>query len=218
MRARWRMGTLGLAGWLLIGATPRVLAAEDEAASAMQNAGGPMIVERVKSGFLVAPDFKVTTVNHTTSELAGGYAGWLTDGSLFVGGGGYWLTNRSRNRELGYGGLVVGWFAGTDRRFGFGTKALIGAGDATLGGVNVLQLRDVDVRDNLRTLVPIPAPFRVHEGFFVADPEANVSVRLTRGLRLTGSAGYRLIGGARGLNDELRGATGGLALQIGGGS
>src|SRR5262245_3329076 len=54
---------------------------------------GPMVVERVHSGFLAAPDVKVTEVDGTTSALAGGYAGWLSDETFFVGGGGYWLAN-----------------------------------------------------------------------------------------------------------------------------
>src|SRR5437868_10247667 len=46
---------------------------------------GPMIVERIQSGFLFAPDVKVTEVDRKTSELAGGYAGWVADEALFVG-------------------------------------------------------------------------------------------------------------------------------------
>ena len=61
---------------------------------------GPMVVERVQSGFLVAPDVKVTRVDGITSELAGAYAGWLTDGTIFVGGGGYWMANQSSDRRM----------------------------------------------------------------------------------------------------------------------
>ena len=56
------------------------------------------------------------------------------------------------------------------------------------------------------------------EGFFVAEPEANLLVNLTRHLRLTAGVGYRLIGGARSADDRLRGVSGGVALQIGGGA
>src|SRR6267378_2758954 len=75
-------------------------AAAQDATPTNPNAQGPMIVERVKSGFLVAPDFKVTGVDHKTSELAGAYAGWVTDNTLLVGAGGYWLANRSKDREM----------------------------------------------------------------------------------------------------------------------
>ena len=40
---------------------------------------GPMTIERVRSGVLIAPDFKVTRFDGRTSELVGGYGGWLSD-------------------------------------------------------------------------------------------------------------------------------------------
>src|SRR5205809_6251266 len=66
------------------------VSAVQAAATGEQNAG-PMVIERVHSGVLLAPDFKVTEVDGRTSELVGGYGGWLTDRTLFIGGGGYWL-------------------------------------------------------------------------------------------------------------------------------
>jgi hypothetical protein len=187
---------------------------------------GPMTVERVKSGFLVAPDFKVTEFDSRVSELAGGYAGWLSDQTFFVGGGGYWLANRSRDREMAYGGLVLGWFAGADRRIGFGAKGLIGGGRATLvSSFGDIFDDDHDVRrlevgprgPSVLLPPPIDVNVRVRDDFFVAEPEATVVVGLARHFRLTAGAGYRLIGGARGLRTRLQGATGSVALQIGGG-
>jgi hypothetical protein len=186
---------------------------------------GPMTVERVESGFLVAPDFKVTDIDGRVSELAGAYAGWLSDRTLFVGGGGYWLANRSRDRQMAYGGLVVGWFAGADRRVGFGAKGLVGGGRATLVRTfgDIFDYGDRDVRrlevsaPGFALLVPPHTNVRVRDDFFVAEPEATVTVGLTRHLRLTAGAGYRLIAGARGARDRLDGATGSVALQIGGG-
>src|SRR5438105_1641849 len=51
---------------------------------------GPMVIERIHSGFFAAPEAKVTEVDHKSSPLVGGSAGWVTDGAFFVGGGGYW--------------------------------------------------------------------------------------------------------------------------------
>lgn len=232
MRTFGRMGKHTVIAWLFVASlfvliVPLAAIAQDATPTSSQGAQGPMIVERVKSGFLVAPDFKVTEVDHRTSELAGAYAGWITDSTLLVGGGGYWLMNRSGDREMAYGGLVVGWLAGTDRRVGFGAKALVGGGQATLSIGDIFILsgdRDGPVRQSqlprARTpLQPIPnTRVRFHEGFFIAEPEANLLVNLTRRLRLAGGVGYRLIGGARGADDRLRGVTGSLALQIGGGS
>jgi hypothetical protein len=190
---------------------------------------GPMVIERLHSGFVVAPDFKVTEVDRATSALAGGYAGWLTDETFFIGGGAYFLANQASDRKMAYGGLVLQLLARTDRRVGFGVKGLIGGGRATLGTTvtqipgfrdlpNVPDLRrfGIDLDRSLRA--PTSSRVRFSQGFFVAEPQVDVVVRLTRQLRLTGGAGYRLID-AEGRDDRrLRGATGSLGLQIGGGS
>jgi len=216
-------GTRAAAACLLVVLAPLAAAAQSGAPPATPQNQGPMTVERVKSGFLVAPDFKVTEFDHRVSGLAGAYAGWLSDRTFFLGGGGYWLANRSRDREMAYGGLVVGWFAGADRRVRFGAKGLIGGGQARLvSSFGIFDDDDHDVRrldvDSRSTAIVIPLPrnVRVRDDFFVAEPEATVIVGLTRHFRLTGGAGYRLIGGARGTRDRLEGATGSIALQIGG--
>jgi len=188
---------------------------------------GPMIVERVHSGFLVAPDFKITEVDGKTSELAGGYAGWLTDGKIFFGGGGYWLANQSRDREMAYGGLIVQWLARTNERFGFSAKGLVGGGRATLssGVAEILRLSDRDRaslgridQDDLNRARLTDDRLRFREDFFVAEPEVDLLVRLTKRLRLTGGAGYRFTGGEGRNDNRLHGAVGSVGLQIGGGA
>jgi hypothetical protein len=168
---------------------------------------------------------KVTEVDHKTSELVGGYAGWVTDDTFFVGGGGYWLANaRGNDREMAYGGLVVQWLARKNSRVGFGVKGLVGGGEATLSDTititpRVPEFRTVDGR------VPTPAPalvqrVRFREGFMIAEPEALLSLKLTKRMRLAGGVGYRFTGSDRRRlgGDRLDGTTGSLALQIGGGS
>ena len=225
MKTPNHVGLRALAACLFVSIAPMTALAQDPSS---QNTQGPMIVERVKSGFVVAPDFKVTEVDRRVSALAGAYAGWLNDKTLLIGGGGYWLANRSRDREMAYGGIVVGWLARTDRRFGFGTKALIGGGEATLSSTisNIFEVPGSRGEPFGRSqpspgrVVPQPLTTRVRfrDSFFIAEPEANLLVGLTRRLRLTGGIGYRLIGGARSTDDRLRGVTGSIALQIGGGS
>src|SRR5207237_724155 len=108
---------------------------------------------------------------------AGGYAGWLTDQKLFVGGGAYWLANGNRDRELAYGGVVVGWLSHADRPVGFGVKTLVGGGEATL-----VQPVSLLVYPTPTGRTPTPQPVvptlrtinkRVRDGFFVAEPEAD---------------------------------------------
>jgi hypothetical protein len=198
------------------------------AASAQPSSSGPMTIEQLHSGFLGAPDVKVTRVDGHTSELVGGYAGWVVDDTIFFGAGGYWLANGSRDREMGYGGFVVQWLGHSSGRVGYGAKALLGGGQATLAATltsfTLPRTADVDLRNLLPTgrvvLDQLKNPtirftnILVREGFFVAEPEANVSLRLTDHFRLVGGAGYRFIGSDRADNRRLRGATGTLSLQI----
>lgn len=187
---------------------------------------GPMTVERIHSGVLVAPDFKVTEVDRKTSELVGGYAGWLTDDRFFVGGAGYWMANQSRDREMAYGGVLVQWLMRTNARIGFSAKGLVGGGQATLSddysirlpdGRTVSALGRIDADDLARGTI-VNSRFRFREAFFVAEPEGNVLLRLTSHLRLTGGIGYRFTTSEGRDGKRLRGAAGSVGLQIGGGS
>lgn len=189
-------------------------AAPDREASRLSQ--GPMIVERVHNGFLVAPDFKITEVDRQTSGLAGGYAGVVIDDHIFVGGGAYVLASRKRDREMAYGGVVLQWFGRGNERFGFSAKALLGGGRAESTSTVQRLDRGRLVRDR----------FRTRQDFFVAEPEVGALVRLTRHLRLAAGAGYRFTGSARrrdGFLDgrgrtNLNGAVGSIGLQIGGAS
>ncbi len=55
------------------------------AAQSGPRSDGPMSIQRIESGFIVAPDFKVTEFDHDTSVLAGVYGGWLEDKTFFAG-------------------------------------------------------------------------------------------------------------------------------------
>jgi hypothetical protein len=108
-------------------------------------------------------------------------------------------------------------------------KALVGGGEATLVEAVSLLLYPATTHAS-RTATSQPAMptsttinVRVRDGFFLAEPEANVFVKLARNVRLTGGLGYRLVDGGRNFDhhdndNRLRGVTGSIALQIGGGS
>jgi hypothetical protein len=200
--------------------------AQDSGSAAAAQSGprsdGPMSIQRIESGFMIAPEFKVTDFDHDTSVLAGVYGGWLEDKTFFAGAGGYWLTNGSHDQGLSYGGLVLGWLVHGDRRFGFGAKSLIGGGVATLASQVTTFVPAPRPDPRVRPFPPIvPVPITrtilFDEGFFVFEPEANVFANLGKHFRLTGGVGYRVIGEADGhdTGDRLRGITGSVALQIG---
>lgn len=220
------MRVIPIAATCLAGCLAASAAAAQTATGSAPVTQGPMTVERMHSGFLIAPNVKITEVARTTSELVGGSAGWVTDGTFFIGAGGYWLANQSSARKMGYGGLVVQWLAHTDDRVGFSVKGLFGAGGATVPGT-VTQLVyppnfpfGPDGRmltgDQLMhpTLTTTTATVRLHEGFFVAEPEANLTVRLTKRARLVGGLGYRAVSRDRRDGTQLGGVAGNLGLQF----
>lgn len=210
---------------LTLALAPLSAAAQDSAATAQPsqpapNPQGPMIFEAVHSGWLVAPEAKITQFDGETSELLGGSGGWITDDTFFVGGAGYWLVNPSRDREMWYGGLVVQFLARTNSRFGYTAKGLIGGGEATLSQTvfPVEPGNGPGGRDSRRSIRTFPGRLLVRQAFFVAEPEADLLIRLTRHMRITAGAGYRLTVADFGDDSRLRGAVGTLGLQIGGGS
>src|SRR5438093_1008048 len=93
---------------------------------------GPLVLERIHDGFVIAPDYKVTTLDDNTAQLAGAYAGRTIDDRLLVGGAAYWLVDGPDRSKLTYGGLLVGWSIRNTGRIRFGARGLAGVGSATL--------------------------------------------------------------------------------------
>jgi hypothetical protein len=84
-------------------------------AAAQQAAPTPataLEIKELEDGFVVAPDVRSSQVNDRTATLAGVYGGWLTDRTLLVGGGAYWLTNRDDDFKMQYAGGLVRWTVG----------------------------------------------------------------------------------------------------------
>ena len=186
-------------------------------APAAQAPQGPMIVERIHNGFLAVPEFKFTEFDHQTSGLLGGSAGVVFQDAIFIGGGGYGMVTNSHGRELAYGGLVMQWFGRTSQTVGYSAKMLFGGGTAE-STENVAVV--VDRAGHIATQA-----VRVHQDFFVFEPEVNGMLRFNRHVRLTGGVGYRFTGHYYGyygspypghLSPD--GWTGTIGVQIGSGS
>ena len=197
-----------------------------------------MTVERIQNGFVFAPDNRFTEVDGRYGNLLGGYAGWMMDRTLFVGVGGYWLTNGGQDREMSYGGAVVEWLVHGNRRFGLSARALIGR-SVGLPGQHPLAPEPI----------PVPLPerggpdsshrpgwdpwgpgwpgwpvrpgygrFLEHDGYFVAEPQLNVNFKINEWIHVSAGGGYRFVDGTRDMDHRLRGASGSLSVQLGGGS
>src|SRR5262249_6920604 len=187
---------------LLVLATPiaaRAQEADGKSDDAAQPPSqGPMTIERVHNGFAVAPDFKITKMNGSTGRLAGGYAGWIFDDALLVGGGVYGLTNNPKGlRDMWYGGAVVQWLQWPDRAISLAARGLVGCGSATFTNTVVVpgplpfdRFNDLDA---LHALQFANRTFTVHQrrDFFVAEPQGDVLVRLSRHFRIDAGVGYR---------------------------
>jgi hypothetical protein len=196
----------------------------------------------VDNGFFIAPDFKFTEVDGKFANLAGAYGGWLIDRKLLLGGGGYFLTNRSDDFKMQYGGFVAEYFIRSDQLVNFSVKGLIGGGTATLSGFrghfddldDLLEDLDIEIPNNFRfrgrgfdlpsfrrlpgfpDLPEFPFPIfeDVNETFFVAEPEFNLNLNITKTLRVGFGGGYRFIGGAGRISERLDGFTANAALKL----
>jgi hypothetical protein len=211
--------TISLALVLLLFCGAAVARAQQPPASP----AGPLVLESMHNGFLLAPDVKVTKVNGQVGTLAGGYAGWVRDDRLFIGGGAYWRADRKRDTDdLAYGGLIVGWFFDPDRPVSVSARALAGFGQFSQSFASGTFVDGCDWRDfsHCRVVQPIVGDnrfdqrFRFRNDFLVLEPEVNALFKLSKSVHLSAGAGYRLIDGARGLDQVTRGATGSVSVQF----
>ena len=194
-------------------------------ASAQQPPAPPLQIQSIDSGFVIAPDARFTEINDRFATLAGFYGGWLTDQTLLVGGGAYWLANREDDFQAQYFGGIGRWTFGGHRRLGVSVGGLLGFGDATLsrsygdifGAEPVAAAATHGARfSHGGGRISANTRFRINEHFFVAEPQVNAVWVVTPWMRLDLGAGYRTIAGADLLGDQLRGLSGSIALQFGG--
>lgn len=202
-----RLKTAGVALLLLV--APATGQAQTQAADQ-----GPLMIEVVRDSFVVATDYKLTDLDGTIGQLAGGYVGRSIEETVFVGAAGYWLVSGSGGDALAYGGLLAGWSAPLGDRIRFGVRGLVGGGRATLG-TDVGPLRGAD-RFNRRGRRASPATryALARDDFFVFEPQADLLTRVNDHLSIHWAAGYRVTALADRLDDRLNGTTGSVGLQL----
>jgi len=184
------------------------LASTAQAQTPTVPSSGPLVLERIESRFVVAPEYKFTDVDGRTGHMAGVNAGVLTDRSLYLGGAIYFLTNGSRDFGLTYGGLLTGWTTPIGSHLRVGGRGLFGFGSATLG--DSVTTFDSRLRGPTRTY-----NFIVHDDFLVGEPQAQAHVSFADHLGIDVTGGYRFTGFEELSRNGADGATGSLALQIG---
>jgi hypothetical protein len=186
---------------------------------------GTVVVEQVENGPLFGVEFKFADLNGRDAYLLGGYAGAIFDGKLFIGGAGYWQVNSpgddywGYHNLNGYGGLMLEWYALRSPVVSVSARGLIGGGVANIGW------EDYYVPDRPRGPQPrhgggYPPQGGYYystfdQGYFVFEPQVNLSVRIVPGLAVVGGAGYRVVGWANGWEDQLQGFTATVAIRFG---
>jgi hypothetical protein len=191
----------------IVMAAPSIAAAQNSTSGGTAaNQGGPMVVEQVVQHYAIAPEVKVSNFDGTTGVFVGGHGGVLIANRFLVGAGLYTLTNGSRDRGMTYGGAVVGWQWWSGGLFSGNIRSLVGAGSGTIA-------QDVTLTD--RAGRSLQRSHLLSSDFFVAEPQADLLLRLTKHLHLDVGGGYRFSNAGHGNNDHFSGASGSLALRIG---
>ncbi len=129
------------------------------------------------NGFVVAFEDKLSVIDGDFANFGGLHGGWLIDHSLLIGGAAYGTTDSHRGFEMAYGGLVLEYFFNPKKLFNYSIRGLIGGGGAeNFGNRHHGSGHDVD-------------------GFFVAEPEARVTLNVSKPFRIGFGLGYRFVGG-----------------------
>ena len=129
------------------------------------------------NGFVLAFDDKLSVIDGDFANFAGLHGGWLIDHSFLIGMAGYGTTDTARGLDMGYGGLLLEYFFNPNKLWNYSVRGLIGGGGAeNFGNPHHRPGHDVD-------------------GFFVAEPEARVTLNVLKPFRIGFGLGYRFVGG-----------------------
>lgn len=209
---------------LLCGALPAIAGAQtaEPAPAPQASSQGPLVLERIESGVVFAPDVKITDIDGDVGTLIGGYAGWLHSETFLIGGAGYWLVDGPGDLDMAYGGLLVGWSVNAGSRIRFGVRGLLGGGQADVSDTFTYPGHPTP-RPDMRPghgYPSYPAPgasvhMRWSDTFLIFEPQGVVTLRLFDRVGLDLGVGYRVIGADDYLNDRLRGVTGSIAIRFG---
>jgi hypothetical protein len=166
-----------------------------------------------EDGFVFAPDYRVSEINHHTGQFLGAYGGYVFAGQFMIGAGGYWQVDSTNGVHLAYGGPVVEWRLFPERTIGFNLHGLVGGGwtyaDHGYYGRSYMNGMHPQPYDGHYYGNPY-GPYYYDQGFFVAEPEAQIVIRFGDFARLQGGVGYRAVS-----EHGLSGVSGGISVQFG---
>ena len=190
------------------------LTAAAQGTPAPQPPQGPMVIERVHNEWVVGPEYRVTDMDGETGQIVGVSGGRVFESVLFLGAGGFWMVDSSRNTDMGYGGLIVEWRQRTDHVIGYSFGTLAGFGGATRE-LTVTTPPRVNPRDGGRNGGTVTQHLHFDTGFFIVEPEADLIFNLSRRLHLHTGIAYRATTADTHNAPSLDGATATIRLQVG---
>jgi hypothetical protein len=176
----------------------------------------------IESGGFGGPAVKFTQIKNEFGVLVGGYAGWLINHTVMLGGGGYGLVNKIRagdeaqevyqsfigrpvNIEMGYGGVVLEYINNSNSLVHFAFNTLIGAGGVTYND----RENDWEWNDNNN---------RPTDAFFIVEPELKAELNITTFFRINVGGSYRFVSGINiiGLkNSDIAGPSANITFKFG---
>jgi len=187
---------------------------------------GPLVIEPSTDGPILAPEVKIAGFEDGGSNgtFVGAFGGWLFDNRLLLGGGVSFLVDHEYNDRIsgmGYGGFVGGWTVPVGSVLHVGMRALVGFGQAELTDSFTYRVPPDPYHDPRRLDITVPAGWpmvhqlRFWDDFFVFEPQATALVRVSRGVAIDVSGGYRAIAGMGRYNSWLRGPSASVAVRVG---
>ena len=167
----------------------------------------------IESGGYGGIEVKFADINGEWEVLVGGRGAWIINHKFLLGGAGYGLATQGKispqsvfpyyyyvdRFEMGYGGVMIGYVAGSDRLIHLTVETLIGGGGITPFNERYDGDFDTDV-------------------FFIAEPEVSFVANLTKMVRFGFGASYRFTSGVDylGLDDnDISGPAINLMLKFG---
>lgn len=160
------------------------------------------------------PVVKFTSIDNDFAVMAGGRGGWIVNHSFVLGAGGYGLVQDNIDRypisfdrnnflTMGYGGFMM--------EYDFSPHRLVhGSGIILIGGGELS--RAISGPYHWETLD------NTGDGFFVVEPEVDVTVNMTSFMRISTGASYRFVSDVEmsGLtNGDISGPAATLTLRFG---
>ena len=165
-------------------------------------------VEPSGDGFVLAPDFKFTEMNHRTTGFAGFYGGAVFAGQVMLGGGAYFQLDDYASEQMAYGGFVAEYRLFHNHPVGVALHGLAG-----FGATNVPIYGHGGRYGYYGSCGYGYAYYGCpYDGFFIGEPEVRVAARFSDSLRLVGGIGYRFTS-----SDfyRLNGPVGSIGVQFG---